>query len=990
MDSLLRRLKLGGSTIAVMAATSLLQSSTAVAQTPSIAAPPVEEVVVTGTNIRGVNPIGSDLVTVGQQEIQTTGGITLEQVLTSLPVLTGFGQAGQGPESGSTVFAPNIHQLGSSASTSTLTLIDGHRFPIAATSHSEVDPNIVAPNMIERIEVVADGTSSIYGSDAVAGVVNLITRKRFEGVQASAQYGTGQGVNHKSVDLLWGANGPIGSMIFAASYAFRAGITNLSHASFVNPNHIAQGGTNFASFNCTPATIQPNGTGNIYLSTTSGTSVANVPANAPCFYPVGTLFPTDVRTDVMAKLVHNFSDRFEVSGEVVFSDYNDHAQSGPGTVTATAFGPGSTGSSASQINPFYQLPAGFTGTATKESVRYDFNGLLPPTVSRSGADYLYSDIKTDFAFGGDWHFTTLALAGWSEGYTGPNTSLCASCVNLALNGTTNTSGSLTTPSIVNTNVIVTQLPLTISNALDVWNPVGSNKTSPTVLAGLETQQSDTRAIWLMEQARADVSGTLFDVPAGPLKVAVGGEFFRQSEIQSLNGTLNIGPSSPGSAGTITAGGSQEQTYRFSRIVYAAYGEAAIPVISPEMAIPFAQKVNIDLAVRYDHYSDVGPTTNPKTSIDWTVLEGWKIRANWSTSFVAPAIDSIGDPSQSYNAAYSGVSVNNGGFTASTALFPIITQLPAGAAIQSGTNSTPCTAASASCVVGSSTFQGITFIRGGGPSMRPQTGHGWTIGTDVAPSFLPNFVATITWWNNTFIGGVTSPNIAFDVNTPSLGLVTFYPGCATNAQLQALTAGIPVKAVLPPCILYIQNFNQRNVLNLAVSGIDASFHYQFETDDLGSFKLNEVFTDYVKFHQQVGAGSPVFSVLNTNGFNQTFPSVSLSSRFNIGWTYESFAADFFWNFTGGYRNWGANTLLPILHDALGLPIGGGDAVTSNSTFDLHVSYDLPSNPYGDQQVYLTANNLLNSRPPFYNSAAGYDAYEASPIGRIVSIGFREKL
>jgi iron complex outermembrane receptor protein len=993
MARLLRQLKLGGSTIAVLAATSLFHNTDAYAQGADNAATPgstlpIEDVVVTGTNIRGVSPIGSDLVTVDQESIQTTGGITLEQVLADLPMLTGFGQAGQGSEAGSTVFAPNIHQLGSSASTSTLTLIDGHRFPIAATSHSEVDPNIVAPNMIERIEVIADGTSSIYGSDAVAGVVNLITRKSFEGLQLDAQLGTGEGVNDKSFNMLWGASGNIGSMMFAASYAFRGAITNQSHLAFINPNHIAEGGTNFDSFNCNPATVQPNGTGNIYLSPTSGTSVANVAANSPCFSPAGDLFPSDVRTDVMAKLVHNFSDRLEVDGEVVFSDYNDHTQADPGTVTATAFGPGAA--NAAQINPFYQLPVGFAGVATKESVRYDFNGLLPPTISRSGADYLYSDIKADFAFFSDWHLTAMGLAGWSEGYTGPNTALCGSCVDLALNGTTNTSGSLTTPSIVNTNIIVTQSPLTASNALDVWNPVASNKTSPTVLAGLETQQSDTRAIWMMQQARADLTGTLFDLPAGPLKVAVGGEMFRQSEIQSLNGTLNIGPSAPGSAGTITSGGSQEHTFHFGRIVYAAYGEFDIPVISPDMDIPFVKKVDVDLAARYDHYSDVGPTTNPKVSADWTVLDGWKLRANWSTSFVAPALDSIGDPSQSYNASYSGVSVNNGGFTANPALFPIITSLPAGAAIQSGTAATPCTGASASCVVGSTTFQGITFIRGGGPSMRPQTGHGWSVGTDVAPNFLPNFSASLTWWNNTFIGGVTSPNIAFDINNPALGLVTFYPSCATPAQVQALTGGIPVTAVLPACILYIQNFDQRNVLNLAVSGVDASFHYVFSTDDFGAFKLAEGLTQYVKFHQQVGAGGPVFSVLNTNGFNQTFPSVSLTSRFDIGWTYEGIAADLFWNFTGGYRNFGANTVLPILDNAQGFPVGGGDPVTSNSTFDLHVSYELPQNPYGDQQVFLTATNFLNSRPPFYNSLAGYDSYEASPIGRIISIGFREKL
>lgn len=981
MNNLLRRLNLGGSTVALIAATTFLPSAS---HAQTAASPPVEEVVVTGTSIRGISPVGSNLISVGQEEIADTGGITLEQVMSDIPVLTGFGQAGQGSEAGSTVFAPNIHQLGSSASTSTLTLIDGHRFPIAATSHSEVDPNIVSPNMIERIEIIADGTSSIYGSDAVAGVVNIITRKSFDGLQVSSQYGTGEGVSDKSLDLLWGANGDIGSFMFAASYAYRGPISNLSHLAFINPNHLAQGGTNFASFNCNPATLQPNGSGNIYLSATDTTSgLANVAANSPCFSSEGSLLPEDVRTDVMAKLIHNFGTRLEVTAEIVASDYNDHSFSDPGTATVTVFGAGP------QANPFFELPAGFNGTATKETIRYDFNGLLPPSVSRSGADYLYSDINADYNIDDNWHFTFLGLAGWSEGYTGPNTGLCGSCVDLALNGTTNTSGSLTTPSIVNSNLILTQLPLTTSNALDVWNPVGTNRTSSAVLSELETGQSDTRAMWLMDQVRGNLTGSLFNLPAGPLKIAVGGEMFRQSEIQSLTSSLNIGPSAPGDVGTIAAGGAQEHVFRFGRIVYAAYGEADIPVISPDMKIPFVQDVEVDLAARYDHYSDVGPTTNPKASLDWTVTDGVKLRANWSTSFVAPALDSIGDPSQSYNAAYSGVSINNGGFTASPSLFPVITQLPAGAAIQSGTTSTPCTAASVSCVVGSSTFQGITYIRGGGPTMRPQTGHGWSLGGDFAPSIVPNLDVSLTWWNNTFIGGVTSPNIAFDVNTPSLGLVTFYPNCATSAQVQALAGGIPVTAVLPSCILYIQNFNQRNVLNLAISGIDASAHYLIPTDAFGTFKLGETLTEFLKFHQQVGAGSPVFSVLNTNGFNQTFPSIQLMSRFDFGWAYDAFAADLFFNFTGGYRNWGASTVIPVLHNAVGLPIGGGDAVKANKTFDLHLSYQLPPTIIGSSQIYLTGTNIFNSRPPFYNSAAGYDSYEASPIGRILSIGVQDK-
>ena len=182
MMDLSRRLKLGGSLLAMVAI-----GGPAAAQ-PAPAAPNVEEVTVTGTSIRGVAPVGANLVTVGQQDIQKQGGATLDEVLKQVPALSNMGQVGQGQHN-STYFSPNIHQLGASASGSTLVIMDGLRFPLGGTSHSQPDPSIIPTIAIQRVEVLADGSSSIYGSDAVAGVINFITRSNYDGLLLQAEGG---------------------------------------------------------------------------------------------------------------------------------------------------------------------------------------------------------------------------------------------------------------------------------------------------------------------------------------------------------------------------------------------------------------------------------------------------------------------------------------------------------------------------------------------------------------------------------------------------------------------------------------------------------------------------------------------------------------------------------------------------------------------------------------------------------------------------------
>ena len=109
----------------------------------------------------------------------------------------------------------------------------------------------------------------------------------------------------------------------------------------------------------------------------------------------------------------------------------------------------------------------------------------------------------------------------------------------------------------------------------------------------------------------------------------------------------------------------------------------------------------------------------------------------------------------------------------------------------------------------------------------------------------------------------------------------------------------------------------------------------------------------------------------------------------GWG-EGVSASIFWSHTGGYKNWSGTPVNPLIRNATGQPIGGGDNVAANDTFDLHVQYELQSKAAwaSGTQVYVDVQNLFDKAPPFYNSANGYDGFGSNPIGRVVSIGARK--
>jgi len=924
------------------------------------------DIIVTGTSLRGVAPVGSNLVSVGRQAIDQTSAQTVQQILKTVPSITASGNAGQGP-AGTSYYSPTIHSLGSSASNSTLVLIDGHRFSLGGQPHPLSDPNIIPPIALERVEVLAEGASSTYGSDAVAGVINFITRRNYEGFEVTGQIGFGKDYRTYNAGALWGTGWDTGHVMLAYNYSNRSALA-YADRDFLRPDHRAEGGTNFSSFNCSPAVIQPGATGNLYLSPTATSSVPNRASDAPCDNTIyGDLLPREIRHNVMAKISQDVGDNLTVGVDFVYSNRQNHQRSGRGNLTATAFRTGD------QANPFYVNPPGVdpdSDAGLKQQVRWNADELLGPgAYNDNGSVNYYVSGNLEYRLGDNFRITALALTGRDDHKTKSDGQLCGSCANLALNGTTNAGGSITQPSIPGTDIVILGYPLTPENALDVWNPAATNRTSQAVIDMLTDSRNIATYNHSITQARLGIDGTLFELPGGEVQIAVGGEYLEYG--------LDIERSRPNNTGPASRG-SEQLTLNLGRHVKSIYGELQIPIVGPDNEIPFVHSLQLNVSGRHDDYSDVGSTTNPKIAASWEIVEGVKLRGNWSKSFVAPAISSIGDSSREGLASFSGYGP---GETIIVPLenYPLARQVPG------------CDApGQVTCQIGGTVIPGISY-NNGNPDLKPQKGSGWSVGVDLAPVALPGFRMGVTLFTAKFRGGVTSPNLATVINTPGLNhLLTFYPDGATPEQIRQVVGQAPLNSPIQDRIYWIRNGRQQNVVNLDIQGLDIDASYELRTDSAGTFTIGGSVSRFLKFDQNIGGG-PTFSVLNSTGFNETFPSIKTQGRLNLGWQYEGFAATLFANYIGGYRNWSSTTVDSLERDANGNPAGGGDKVDGSTLFDLNLTYTMPdSGVLGGSQVFIDAVNLFDRDPSFYNNANGYDTYGANPIGRVVTLGFRVKL
>jgi iron complex outermembrane recepter protein len=977
---------------------SSLASVGALAQSPPPAdnasdAETIEDtIVVTGTSIRGQAPIGSNLVSVGVNDLEKSAATNLSTLVNTIPALTTNGSLAQGENLWS-FYSPQIHQLGGSSSNTTLVVIDGMRMPGGGAQFNQTDPNIIPTSAMQRVDVLADGASSVYGSDAVAGVVNFVTRRTYDGLSLNTSIANADSYDNWDLNGIWGKSWETGGVYVAAQYSYASQLFVKDRDWASRGDYRDWGGSNTNGFTCEPATIRVTGVssgtapggGQIFLSPDATTPVANNAAlNGVCNTSVYNSFiPSQYRANTMLRVVNDFSDKLSMSGSIVYNRNQTHSDNGPGQLNnATVFGTGA--GAAGQQNPFFTAPAGAPAATTeiinwlavRDDGKYGF--------TESQQDVIYANVVLDYNFSDAWSLTVADSIGWNRSSLDGFKQFCGACAMLALNGTTQSGGSTTASSIPGQNVVVLQLPLTTSNALDVWTPGSANRTNPLVLNSLYTANSQNNNYNTFNQLRAVIQGELFDLPAGPLKIAFGGEHMWQDQQFKLSGGNNTGP---------TTTGSGYRVFNFDRDIVSAFAEVAVPLVSPEMDIPGLYQIDLSLAARYDDFSDVGDTTNPKYGINWSITKGLRVRGNYAESFVAPPIAVMGDPTQGHLYA-SGSVGGTGTLNVPVAHYPQVVNVPG--AVEANTN-IPCSSSSVSCTIGQNGAAMRRQLGGAFSQMGPQFGESYSFGIDFAPSWLEGFRSGATFFHNDFTGGVNSPSPASIVASGSPLLTICTSGC-TQAQILEfanVANGATIAGSIPPVVYYLIDQSARNWLNLSIEGIDAQFDYAFDVGDKvrGRFGVNGTY--FTKYDQYFGT-NPEFSVLNTSGFNGVFPSIQFKARTSAGIDVGKLSADVFWNHIGDYKNWSGNTITPLTRDANGNPNGGGDTVEATNTFDLHFAYKLSiGSTVEDLSLSLDVRNVTDEDPSFFNGnqggfmggAWGYDNYTANPVGRLITLGIR---
>ena len=953
----------------------------------------LETVVVTGTSIRGSVDVGANIITLDRDTIEAAGAQTVQELLSTIPAITGFGNGGSEFHAGAFENTgenlPTIHSLGASSSQSTLILLDGHPM-VPSGQDGYTDPAIIPIVALQRVDIVPDAESAIYGSSAVAGVINFVTRPSFQGIQAGLQYGQAANFNNVVGSVLAGRIWSGGSIYGAYEFKSNSTLSAGSRAFSADQDLRHLGGSNFRSYNCSPATIAASSASSAgiyaYPYTASAIAVAGDSQGGICDYSaVQGIIPSAATHSFFVSAQQLFG-RAEIRLDVGYhSRINDDLSPQP-SLSAAAFGPSGSSDAlgVGSQNPFFVGNAA-TGTAS-EFVRYDLTNLIGPASTKTGVRAIYANLAATLDLGGAWAAELTAVSGMDDSFVHGSNQLCQACALLALNGTTNTTGqansspsttALGDPYELGTTSIINRV-LNTGNALDVWNPAQTNRTSATVISELRGDATNSDYATSLNQIGLKFDGPLFQLPAGAVKAAVGTEYSQYHNTTRSTVSNSAGPTSSSSRYTYAP---------LARSAYAAYAEIYLPVIGNGMAVPLVQSLELQLAGRYDSYSDVGSTLNPRVGLAWKVVDGLTSRASYGTSFTAPNLDGLSP------IAFTTVTARSVAFT-----------VPANHPNYPGSF---CAAGSGPCNV-SAAMQGIA-INSGNSGLQPMRGLSYSFGMDVdAGAFAPalrGLTATVTYWQAKFLGGVTQPTLQNVLTVQGLQnlLLLAPPGGWTinSPAVQAALKGLPITNPLPSTIYYVYDGIRVNGLNVQANGIDFDARYKFDTDRLGSFSAEWSGSEKLRFDIKGGppnSTSPYISFLNGHQDTSVLKAMQFATRLALGWERGPIAATLAWNFTNPY--WFQSSNPPF--NTLGLApasgaVGTYQKISANSVFNLNLHYRLAAPWAGEwsqgMRLDLTVINLADSPPPFYNLGSvgfnttftGYDIFNADPIGRQIRIG-----
>jgi iron complex outermembrane receptor protein len=995
-------------------------SAAANAQEPAKPAEEMAKVTVVGTSIKGARiSTALPVSVITADEIAATGAVDGDDLMRQIPQLGDvfFNPTNSAQTSNTARGDVSSIDLRGAGLGDTLVLLNGRRLVTHPTSNGNNTVPLITYNSsaipasgLQSVEILLDGAGAIYGSDAVAGVVNTVMKTDFNGLTVSTQYGHAESTNRSelntnifggknfadgrgnvsvSLNVLSRSHQDPSDMPFTANQDKRGlfagtpwassgvpdGRGNQSswiNGSVFNGNSqvtsaIKQGTTSLTTaagvFHIQPNTIPGcvtqlgnnlcMGTGTNSLGTTAAGNILKY-NNAANNYI--TTSPSIRRQNLFLSGHYDLDDVNTVYGEVGVY----HATAQTLTTQPTSLVPVGVPAS-NYYNPFG--PATFADGSTNPNRLPNLTNVPASGLPMTFTNYRFNDFGPDRVNVENYQYRyLLALKGVKAGFD-YDTGLLYSFATA-----TDTSDG------IDSNALYRQLALSTPDAYNPFNGscvngAGGGDCTPSNKAALDATRIRVKRSDRTSLLQADLKLSrrdLFTLPAGDVGVAFGFEVRRETQEDNrdphVNGALPFfdavtGLTQPSSA----TGVNITPSSKGSRVVEGAFLEFAVPAVSPAMKIPLVQALNFQLAGRYEHYSDFGSVSKPKIALSWDVNDSVRFRASYSQGFKAPNLETTAD--YTYGRASS-----------VTDYFKCEVDMRAGRLA----NFSAC-----------SRVPGVRYFISGNPQLGPETSTTSNVGVVLQPTFLPaalgRFTVALDRWRINQMGIVGTLGLSNVSAADYLSRITGGAGdpritrAAPNADDVAAFAGTGLTAV--GNITDVKD----TFLNLQpqhISGYDLTLNWRKRTATMGNFdgNLNIAYMDkYMR--SPLGGIGDLISARASGVLNAALPLSDLENNQlrNYGRPEMKVAANLTWKLRAWQLGISGNFISSVYDTDLLTTDGKPWREAGATLWNGYVQYKLDAPGWlQDARIKLGARNLFDKLPPL--AQGGYNGGLYNPYGR----------
>lgn len=949
----------------------------------------VDEVVVTGSFIQGTpKDTAIPVAVLNQEDLEKRGSPSVLEIIKSLPISgpvlgdsNQFSTASQGRNGGGTI---NIRGLGAQR---TLVLLNGKRF-----AGYTADTNLLPEMAIGRVEVLKDGAAATYGSDAIGGVANFITRKNFSGLEVSGDYRyvPGSDGGDYNASLIYGWVGDTSNLLISLGYKHRGELSNTERDWTIQPYATnpsgwsvlgqpgawtirsgANGGGSTIGFavdaNCAAVGGTPGFTG-------------TTPACYFTFIPFDNLVEEQDQYQLFAEFNADVgeSSKFHVEALYTQTSQPDYRFSPGYPPTSGPNGPGSVNVfSVSAANPGFNTFLTQTGNSALIGTAQSALATLWRPLGNGGNNTTgglggqsgsrkYEQVRMVAELSGDtgfydigYNISTTYIRELQDQQT---TDILIDRLQRSLNGLGGPGCTGSTPG---------------ANGCQFFNPFSNAYAGNPALGltnpGFVSTNANPRSLvaWLFDRQKfraqqdtfvvdAVVNGQLpvLALPGGDIGWAAGAQYRKVTYLQQIDSPFYNSEITPCPVVGVTNCAFQTGPYiflgqnknlRLEQSVYALFGELNLPI---------TDTLNAQVAVRFEDYGgQTGSTTNPQLRVKWQATEWLALRGSIGTSFRGPTSTNVAP-------------------TGTTGLSGIAA---------SGNN-----------------FKSVDFF--GNPATQAETATTYSIGAIVQTDAL---IATLDYWSYdlqdqivvvpanvtaTAVAGIGNGSQLVNCSSPVRNLITFNNG---NTCTQGVTVGNDIARI---------RSDTTNGPAITTTGVDLDVDYRFDDVFGGEVHVGGNISYVLTFEQaafQFGGVtvSPAYDAVGFTNYNRlpgTIPE--WRGQFYADYNRDIHNVRWTMNYVDGATDdrgpttvqTGPSTNCNVANARAGTATNC-KLITFGLTQDAFISHDLTYRLSLPDDLTVTASvlNALDTEPPRARIELSYDPFIGNPLGRTFKVGVRKK-